>query len=203
MSRREQVAKEAARILYSNKVKEYIEAKELAAANCGYKIMPSNFEIAIELDRIVEDREGSERLVMLVDMRFKALEIMKRLKEYNPILIGSVWRGTSRRGSDIDIIVYHSNLKNISNKLLDYHIIQVEKKSFILNGLPRTSTHIDLITCKFKVEIIVRPTIDIEHYKDERCEIYGDLKKGVNLQELERLIELDPLRRFIPKRRIK
>lgn len=203
MSGRKQVAIEAAKLLYSHEVKEYKEAKEVAAANLGNNRMPSNFEVAIELDRLVEDREGSERLSMLIDMRFKALEIMKKIREYNPILIGSVWRGTSRKGSDIDIIVYHNNPKDILNKLLDYQIIQVEEKSFILKGLPRTSTHIELITDKFKVEIIVRPPRDIEHYKDERCEIYGDLKRGLNLQELERLIDLDPLRRFIPKRRIK
>ena len=51
------------------------------------------------------------------------------------------------------------------------------------------------------MEIVARPPEDLEVYENERCETYGDVKKGIKLNELERLMNRDPLRRFIPKRR--
>jgi predicted nucleotidyltransferase len=202
MSARERVALEAAKLIYKGTVKEYKDAKEIAASNLGVKTLPSNYEVAIKLDELVEEEEGSERLIMLIKMRETALNIMKKLKEYNPTLIGSVWRGTPRKGSDIDIIIYHSNPEEVSSMLKEYRIINSDRKTFIINGLPRTSTHINIDAENFNVEIVVRPPEDLGYYKLEKCETYGDLKKGLNLRELEKLIDTDQLRRFIPKRRV-
>ena len=48
-------------------------------------------------------------------------------------------------------------------------------------------------------EVVVRP---VEEETDvERCEIYGDLKQGIKLPELEKLMRTDPLRKFVPRRR--
>ena len=201
MATREQVAKEAARLLYNGTVKEYKDAKDVAASSLGTRTLPSNYEVAVELDRIVEEREGSDRLTMLIEMREIAQQIMEKLKEYTPVLIGSVWRGTPRQGSDIDIVVYHRDPDEVVEKLKDYQLTEKEPKEFTLGGLPRTSTHIKIQVKKHIVEIVVRPPRDREYYRKERCETYGDLKKGLRLRELERLIQTDPLRRFIPKRR--
>lgn len=201
MSNREKVAREAAKIIYSRQVKEYKDAKEIAASSLGTNILPSNFEVAVELEKIVEERESSDRLSMLIEMRRIALEVMKSLKEYNPVLIGSVWRGTPRKGSDIDIVVYHEAPDEIVQKLNEYSVISIEKKEYIQNGLPRHSTHIEYGIKDQTVEIVVRPPRDREFVRIERCETYGDVKRGLKLPELEKLIEIDPLRRFIPKRR--
>ena len=143
MSNREKVAREAAKLIYSRKVKEYKDAKLIAASSLGTNILPSNFEIAVELETIVEERESSERLSMLIEMRSIALEVMKSLKEYNPVLIGSVWRGTPRNGSEIDIVVYHEAPDEIVLKLNECSVISIEKTDSILHGIPRHSTHIE------------------------------------------------------------
>jgi predicted nucleotidyltransferase len=200
MSTREQVAREAARLLYSHTVKEYKDAKEMAAASLGTRALPSNFEVAEELEKITEEQEGSGRLDRLMVMRKIALEMMTELRDYDPVLIGSVWRGTPRAGSDIDIIVYHEVPDEVAGKL-NHEVVGMEKKVFTVNGLPRASTHIQLEIQDYPVEIVVRSHRDREYYVDERCDTYGDLKKGLKLQELERLMRTDPLRRFIPKRR--
>ncbi len=203
MSTREQVATEAARLLYNRTVKEYKDAKEIAAANLGTRALPSNYEVAVELDRLVEEREGSERLTKLVEMRGIALMVMRKLVEFGPVLIGSVWRGTPRHGSDIDIVVYHEDPEAIQQKLDEYELTTIEKKDFNVEGLPRTSTHLAYEIKGYPVEVVVRPPRDREYYRDERCETYGDIKRGLGLSELERLIETDPLRRFIPRRRVR
>ena len=50
-------------------------------------------------------------------MREEALKTMKILEAYSPLLIGSVWRGTIRQGSDIDIALYHDLPDEIVNLL--------------------------------------------------------------------------------------
>ena len=110
---RQKVAKEAATLLYFGSEKEYRQAKLKAAENFGAHILPSNLEIALELDKIAEETEGSTRTERLVQMRTEALRIMKILEKYSPVLIGSVWRGTIRRGSDIDIEVFYDDPEEI------------------------------------------------------------------------------------------
>ena len=100
---RKRVAREAALLLYTSQEKEYKQAKQRAAEILGARVLPSNFEVAEELDKIAQDREGSERKEQLLRMRKEAKQIMEVLAEFCPRLVGSVWRGTARKNSDIDI----------------------------------------------------------------------------------------------------
>jgi len=200
---RTQVATEAARLLYNRTVKEYKDAKEMAASSLRTRALPSNYEVAMELDRLVDELEGSDRLNMLVEMREIAFEVMRKLEDFNPVLIGSVWRGTPRKGSDIDIVVYHDSPEVIREKLDEYQYNASEGKEFTVGGLPRTSTHIAYSIKNHPLEVVVRPPRDREYYRDEKCDTYGDIKRGLRLPELERLLQTDPLRRFIPKRRLR
>ena len=46
-------------------------------------------------------------------MRNEARAVMQLLGGFCPVLIGSVWRGTIKQGSDIDIAVYADNSEKI------------------------------------------------------------------------------------------
>ena len=202
MSSRQDVAKEAARVLYNRSVKEYKDAKEIAASSLGSKTLPSNYEVAIELDRLTDEIEGSERQTRLIEMRSIALHLMRNIQDYDPVLIGSVWRGTIRVGSDVDIVVYHPDPTIVEEKISTiYRVSGSERNTFTVDGLPRSSVHISFKSGEHEGEVVVRPPEDRDAYRDERCETYGDIKRGIRLAELERLMNLDPLRRFIPKRR--
>ncbi|MFH2111299.1 MAG: nucleotidyltransferase domain-containing protein [Candidatus Bathyarchaeota archaeon] len=201
MDARRQVAYEAARLLYDGAYDEYKDAKEVAATSLGVRSIPSNYEVAEQLERVAEAEEGSDRLRRLMEMRMVAVEVMKALGDVSPRLIGSVWRGTARMGSDVDVVVYgdHDLVElTLSEK---YSVKEKTAKSFMVEGAPRTSTHLKLEVGGYDVEVVVRPPRDVEAYRDERCDIYGDFKRGVGLGELERLMKTDPLRRFIPRRR--
>jgi predicted nucleotidyltransferase len=197
--KRSDVAREAARILYSRNIKEYKEAKEIAAANLGVKLLPSNYEVAIELDRLAEKIEGSSRYERLIEMRKIALEIMYAIKKYSPKLIGSVWRGVAREGSDIDIIVSHDKPNEVLEELFNYNLIKVKESFFMLDGIPHKSLHLWFKIKSYDAEIVIHPREIVK----ERCEIFGDEKRGLKIEQLEKLIESDPLRRFIPRRRSK
>jgi predicted nucleotidyltransferase len=198
LDQRRLIASEAARLLYLRTIKEYKEAKEIAAASLGLKSLPSNYEVAIELDNLVEKMEGSIRSDRLLKMRKTALKVMQTLKRYKPKLIGSVWRGTARKGSDIDIVIYYDDSMEVLRGLKDFMLVKTENLAYIVDGVPRHSTHIWLDLEDFEVEIVVRLA---EEKAEERCEIFGDRKSGVSVEALEKLMRSDPLRRFVPRRR--
>lgn len=199
MDPRNQVAIEAARLIYHGKVEEYIDAKKQAMVSLGINAMPSNFEVAVELNCYAQEVEGPDRYRRLIKMREVALQVMSLIGEYQPHLIGSVWRGTAHKGSDIDIIVFHGDHEEVKEKISEiYQISDIQTVNFYSEGVPRHSSHIRIESEGYPVEIVVRPSAEKE---PERCEIYGDIKRGIGLSELERLIKSDPLRRFIPRRR--
>jgi predicted nucleotidyltransferase len=193
------IAKEAATLLYFGAEKEYKQAKVKAAKTLGSHFLPTNLEVAVELDKIAEANEGPARKERLIQMRKEALQLMKSLKEYSPLLIGSVWRGTIRQGSDIDITVYHdvpdeivNSLKRSSGKISRTEWTTVTKK-----GKTETSFHIYFETSsKQTAEIVVRSPDEAGYRR--KCEVFGDELKGLNVQELERVLKENPAQKFIP-----
>ena len=196
---RKKVAKEAASLLYLGVEKEYKQAKRKAAETFGVHFLPRNLEVAIEFDRIAEEKEGIARQKRLVRMRQESLKLMKILQEYKPVLIGSVWRGTIHRESDIDIVVYHGEPDDVLAliKRNNLEVKQAERATVTKQGLKKTSFHIHLeLPTKEKIEIIVRSPEEND-YKG-KCEIYGDTITGLHLQELEKVLKENPTQRFVP-----
>jgi predicted nucleotidyltransferase len=130
------------------------------------------------------------------------LKAMNILSEFNPRLIGSVWRGTARRGSDIDVVVYSSRLKAVKKCLTEagYIINGMREVPASVNHLTKRSHHITVGLNEYDLEVVVRRPHEME--EEERCEIYGDPKRGLDLRELEKVMKLDPLRKFVPWRRM-
>lgn len=196
---RRKVAREAATLLYLGVEKEYKQAKLKAAETLGVHFLPTNLEVAMELDKIAEENEGTTRQERLIQMRLEALKLMKSLKNYNPILVGSVWRGTIYRDSDIDITLYHNEPKDIL-KLLKRKKLKMIEKGWVTitkEGRMEKSFRILLeLPTKEKAEITVRSMA--EYGAKERCEIYGDVVSGLNLKELEAVLSKNPTQRFVP-----
>jgi predicted nucleotidyltransferase len=195
---REKVAKEAARLLYYGYANEYKDAKELASKNLNLFFLPSNYEVALQLDDIASLMEGKKRDATLIKMRHTALKVMKLLEEHKPKLIGSVWRGTIHKKSDIDISLYSENKKKISEQIQKkYTIRKINEASYISEGRKIIVLNIGIRVNEYDVEIVIRdPKDEIIEY----CEIFGDIKKGIDVEKLEKLMNRDPLRRYVPKR---
>jgi predicted nucleotidyltransferase len=192
------VAREAATLLYFGAEKEYKQAKLKAAETLGVHFLPSNLEVALELDKITEENEGQARKERLIQMRKEALKLMEILQEYGPILIGSVWRGTIRRGSDIDIAVYHDVPNEVLN-ILKKNGIKISKTEWTTankRGKTEASFHIQVETGEQMAELVVRSSEEAACKR--KCEIFGDELKGLNIQELARLLEENPAQKFIP-----
>ncbi len=193
------VAREAASLLYSGAEKEYKQAKTRAAEILSTHFLPSNREVALELDKIAEEKEGENRKERLIQMRVEALQLMKFLDAYYPLLIGSVWRGTIRRGSDIDIAVYADEPQEIVS-LLKAQNVKVSKMTWTKvnkHGRTLASLHLFAETAAgHEVEIVVRSRE--EQGERRKCEIFGDEIRGLKTKELERLLKDNPTQKFIP-----
>lgn len=196
---KEKVAKEAANLLYIGVEKEYRQAKLKAAKTLRIHSLPSNLEIAIEFDKIAEENEGADRHKRLIKMRQEALNLMKILRKYNPVLVGSVWRGTIYRDSDIDIIIYCDEPNEILNLLKEnkFHALQTEQMMVARQGQTKSSFHIYLkLPTNEKAEIIVRN--HEEANQKEKCAIYGDEITGLRIRELEKVLKENSTQRFLP-----
>jgi predicted nucleotidyltransferase len=163
------------------------------------QVLPSNKEVAEELDMLAEETEGEKRKERLIQMRKDALQLMSLLQDFHPLLIGSVWRGTTHKNSDIDIVTFHTQPNEILNKLRKNNI-KIEKtewQSITKQGQKKTSFHIHLaLSTGNEAEIIVRSPEDMD--KPPKCEIYGDLATGLNIKQLKQVLKQNPLQKFIP-----
>lgn len=194
------VAREAAILLYFGVEKEYKQAKTKAAKLLGAHFLPSNFEVALELDKVTEENEGSSRKERLELMRREAFEVMNLLCSFSPILIGSVWRGTIKHDSDIDIALYTDDPESLVN-FLESRGIKVTKTRWIRvnkQGNTWESFHIYAETrSKYELELVARNNESAN--KKRKCEIFGDELRGLNITELEKVLEYNPVQKFIPE----
>lgn len=196
---RNRVAQEAALLLYTSQEKEYKQAKKRAAETLGSRVLPSNREVVEELDRIAEDREGTQRRERLLRMREEAREIMEAVKEFSPCLVGSVWRGTARRGSDIDVIVFSEDQLQVLSQLQkhSFEVTRSERLSVTKEGRRESSFHIHIrFPSGDEAEVVVRGLTSLG--KQERCETYGDIKVGLSLNQLTKVLSVNPLQKFVP-----
>ena len=196
---KQRVAREAATLLYFGAEKEYKQAKTKAAETLSAHFLPSNLEVALELDKIAEENEGIKRKERLVEMRREALDTMKILSAFCPVLIGSVWRGTIKQGSDIDIAVYTDEPEKILNVLKAAGIKATKTAWTTVNKQGQTlpSFHIYAQTkAKHGLEIVARSRE--EAGKKRRCETFGDEIKGLKVKELEKVLQSNPTQQFLP-----
>ena len=194
------MAREAATLLYFGAEKEYKQAKQKASQTFGTHFLPSNLEVALELDKIAEEHEGSQRKERLVQMRREALDVMELLVAFCPVLIGSVWRGTIKQGSDIDIAVYTDEPLEVWN-LLKASALQVLKtawSSVNKRGETLSSFHIYAQTKdRYGLEIVVRSRE--EKGRKRKCETFGDEIKGLSIRDLKITLKNNPNQRFLPE----
>ncbi|MCW4001363.1 MAG: nucleotidyltransferase domain-containing protein [Candidatus Bathyarchaeota archaeon] len=194
------VAREAAVLLYFGAEKEYKQAKMHAAETFATHFLPSNLEVALELDRVAEENEGDARRTRLIQMRQEALAVMRLLSGFYPVLIGSVWRGTIKRGSDIDIAVYTDSPDQVATALKDGGVKVTKSQWSTVNkkGATLESLHLYAQTASgHGLEVVVRAAE--EAAKKRRCETFGDEMRGLNINQLERVLATHPTQQFIPQ----
>jgi predicted nucleotidyltransferase len=200
VSDRVRVAREAATLLYSGQETEYKQAKVRAAENLGFDVLPGNREVAEELDKVADEVEGADRRERLVQMRREALSVMVVLGDFHPRLIGSVWRGTARKDSDIDVEVFASDPEVVVQRLRDdgFHVWKAEWQSVTKGEGSESEFHVFMLLASgCEVEVVVRSPDKLDQV--DVCEVYGDVIKGLDMHQLRRVLMMDPVQKFVPE----
>jgi hypothetical protein len=188
---RRRIAWEAARLMYDRRESEYYRAKMKAAryifrGRVKPADLPSNAEIRDEIQVLARMHEGETRGDNLRDMRLEALRLMRVLARFRPRLIGSVWTGHIRGGSDIDIHLFSDSLAAVTSALeADGAIFDVERKRVRKNGEERVFTHVH-IQDRFPVELTVYAA-DKAHYVF-KSSITGKAIERASGRELEQFL---------------
>ena len=188
---RRQIAWEAARLMYDRQESEYYRAKMKAARQiCQGWVkpadLPSNTEVRDQVQALARLYEGEARSDNLIEMRLAALAMMRRLAPFRPRLIGSVFTGHVRQGSDVDLHLFSDTTEAITHLLdqdgLDY---TVEKKQVRKHGEERIFTHIH-INDRFPFELTVYAA-DQAHYVF-KSSITGKAIERASIAELEQFL---------------
>ncbi len=186
---RRQIAFLAAQLMYHRTESEYFTAKRKAAKQLGVEYrfrpadLPSNSEIRDQIQAMARMHEGPKRLDRLRDMRVEALRLMRKLTRFRPRLIGSVWTGHVRHGSDIDIHIFSDSQSIVTDCLDEYSLsYDVQHKRIVKFGEERVFTHIH-IDDRFPYELTLYPE-DKAHYIF-KSSITGKAIERASIAELE------------------
>ncbi|MFM8327229.1 MAG: hypothetical protein ACKN9U_20415 [Pirellulaceae bacterium] len=120
---RKSIAWHAAKLLHSREETQWHRAKWKAARRqIGGRIsprdLPSHEEIEFQLRSITRQLEGDPDQANWHRLKEISLDAMLRWKEFQPLLIGSVASGSVRDGSDINLVLFATNVDRAAERIL-------------------------------------------------------------------------------------
>ena len=169
---RTMLTREAARLMYEEDIKQYHDAKRIAAkrlfgrgkkgtVQVRTKDLPTNGEIADEVATLARFHEGNNIDDQLFAMRVTALGIMLDLKSFSPRLIGLVSTGRVRKGSDIDLHVFADDHEQLETHIRSLGWAYEERNITIQkDGKLIDFTHI-YIDKQFPIELSIYPRTEL------------------------------------------
>jgi hypothetical protein len=192
---RQLIAREAARIMYEEGVREYRDAKRKAARRFGPEKalslgshLPSNAEIHEELQRLIGLYEGDVLPERLLRLRLAALRQMELLAPFHPYLVGSVLSGAVTERSDIDIHLFAESCEEVEEFLRGKGIAFDQEVVTIRHGGEfEDYHHIYLEDDGVEVECSVYPLEDI--HRIPKSSITGKPMERANVKRLKGIIE--------------
>lgn len=123
------IAREAARLMYEEGVREYRDAKRKAAKPFGPEKalslgahLPSNAEIHDELAHLIRMYEEDVQPERLLSLRLLALRYLELFAPFRPCLVGSVLFGTVTERSDIDLHLFPESIEEVEEFLTERNI---------------------------------------------------------------------------------
>ena len=189
---RTRIALEAARIMAEEGIEEHGVAKKKAADRLGLadcRNLPRTEEVEaalIEHHRLFGDADQPRRIAHL---RKLALEAMRFLADFSPVLVGGVWSGAAGRFSPIRLHLFPDAPEDVMRKLWDARI-PFEEKSHILprdaelaGEQPALHFYVD----GTRVELLLFPSA----WKTRNLRKKGGQSVGGGIKDLLRLMEAD------------
>jgi len=116
------IASFAARIMVEDGIEDYATAKRKAARQAGVpdtRQLPTNEEVDAALRTHQTLFEGEVHRERVLELRSRAVKIMRELEEFNPYLTGSVLSGNAGKYADINLQLYVESPKSVQLYLID------------------------------------------------------------------------------------
>lgn len=192
---RQLIAREAARLMYEEGIREYRDAKRKAARRFGPEKalsfgshLPANAEIHEELQRLIGLYEEEALPERLLGLRLTALRLMELLAPFHPYLVGSVLNGAVTERSDIDIHLFAESREEVEEFLRGEGIpFGQEVVTIRHGGVFVDYHHIYLDEDGVEVECTVYPLEDI--HRIPKSSITGKPMERANVKRLKGIIE--------------
>lgn len=191
------IAREAARIIYEEGIKEYRDAKRKAAKSFGPEKslslgshLPSNAEIHEELSRLIRMNEGDIQPERLLRMRLQALSWLELFAPFRPYLVGSVLTGTVTERSDIDLHLFADSAEEVELFLDEREILyEVETVSIRQGSEFRDYHHLYLDDDGTVVECTVYDSS--ERHQRPKSSITGRPMERADAKKLREMISAE------------
>ncbi|MFM7625595.1 MAG: hypothetical protein ACKO7G_03845 [Gammaproteobacteria bacterium] len=119
---RRALAQEAARVMAEHGVRDFLFAKRKAAERFGVvdgSVLPRNTEIEEALQEYQRLFGGDSHVESLHAQRAVALDVMQRLREFQPRLVGPVLVGTATLHDDVLLHAFADRTETVSMRLMD------------------------------------------------------------------------------------
>ncbi|MDE2338539.1 MAG: hypothetical protein KGL14_04570 [Gammaproteobacteria bacterium] len=116
------LAQEAARIMAEHGVSDFLLAKRKAADRFGITegaVLPKNSEIEAALEQYQRLFDGDGHAESLQAQRRAALTAMRRLREFEPRLVGPVLTGTATRHAQVQLHLFTDYAESVTMKMLE------------------------------------------------------------------------------------
>lgn len=191
---RQRIAQEAARLMVSEGIRDYLVAKRKAAVRLGApdtQNLPRNIEVEAELaayQHLFQEQEQPRRLRVL---REAARDAMHFFERFEPRLTGSVLSGTAGEFSDVNLHLFAELPEEVTLFLMDAHVpyeeglrrLRVNKDEFASFPFVR------FLAGDVQVEALIQPLNGLR--QAPRSPVDGKPMPRANLRRLEELLEQD------------
>jgi len=191
---RTRIALEAARLMAEEGIEDPGVAKKKAADRLGLadcRNLPRTEEIEaalVEYHRLYGDSDQPRRIAHL---RKIALEAMRFLADFSPLLVGGVWSGAAGRFSPIRLHLFPDAPEDVMRKLWDARI-PFEEKSHTLprdSDLAGEQPALHFYVDGTRVELLLFPST----WKTRIPRKKGGQIVGGNLKDLQELMAVEAL----------
>lgn len=189
---RRALAQEAARVMAEHGVRDFLFAKRKAAERFGIvdgAVLPRNTEIEEALQEYQRLFGGEAHLESLQAQREVALEVMRRLAEFRPRLVGPVLHGTATQHDDVVLHVFADRTETVTVRLLDQRVpFEVtEKRTRLDNERVVQQPSLRLEIDGQPVELVVFPVDGVR--QSPVSPVDGKPMRRADQRELETLLE--------------
>lgn len=191
---RQLIAQEAARLIYEEGVREYLDAKRKAGRRYGAEKalslgshLPTNAEIHAELQRLLALYDEKVLPERLLHLRLIALRLMELLEPFRPHLVGSVLSGAVTERSDIDLHLFAESSEEVEDYLemkdipFELKVVTVRRGTEFVDY-----PHLYLEEEGVVIECTVYPLGDL--HRIPRSSITGQAMERATAKQLQRLI---------------